>query len=38
MYFLIEDNDLIDKRNTILDKISDFKKEFIESLSVIKSI
>ena len=28
MYFLIEDNDLVDKRNNILDKTSAFKKEF----------
>ena len=27
-YFLIEDNDLLEKCNTILDKLSDVEKEF----------
>ena len=28
IYFLIEDNDLLEKCNTILDKLSDVGKEF----------
>ena len=28
IYFLIEDNDLLEKCNTILDKLSDVEKEF----------
>ena len=38
MYFLIEDDDLIQKYNTILDKVgADTKKSLIVSLSEIKS-
>ena len=34
MYFLIEDNDLLEKYNTIRDKVSsDIKKNLIVSLS-----
>ena len=37
MYFLIEDNDLLEKYNTIWDKVSaDIKKNLIASLSIIK--
>ena len=37
MYFLIEDNDLLKKSNTIWDKASaDIKKNLIASLSIIK--
>ena len=28
MYFLIEDDDLLEKYNTIWDKVSDIRKEF----------
>ena len=40
MYFLIEDDDLLEKYNTIWDKVSaDIKKEsLIESLYIIKII
>ena len=38
MYFLIEDNDLLEKYNTIWDKFSaDIKKSLIASLSIIKT-
>ena len=38
MYFLIEDDDLLEKYNTIWDKVSgDIKKELITSLSTIKT-
>ena len=38
MYFLIEDDDLIQKYNTILNKVgADIKKSLIVSLSEIKS-
>ena len=38
MYFLIEDDDLIQKYNTILNKVGDdIKKSLIVSLSEIKS-
>ena len=37
MYFLIEDDDLLEKYNTIQDKISpDIKKNLIASLPIIK--
>ena len=37
MYFLIEDDDLLEKFNTIWDKVSaDIKKNLIASLSIIK--
>ena len=37
MYFLIEDDDLLKKSNTIWDKVSaDIKKNLIASLSIIK--
>ena len=37
MYFLIEDNDLLEKYNTIWDKFSaDMKKNLIASLPIIK--
>ena len=37
MYFLIEDDDLLEKYNTILDKISaDIKNNFVTNLSIIK--
>ena len=37
MYFLIENDDLIEKYNTIWDKLSaDIKKNLISSLSIIK--
>ena len=39
MYFLIEDNDLLEKYNTIWDKVSaDVKKNLIVSQSIIKII
>ena len=39
MYFLIEDDDLLEKYNTIWDKVSaDIRKEFEASLSLIKII
>ena len=39
MYFLIEDDKLLEKYNTIWDKISaDTKKNLIASLSIIKII
>ena len=39
MYFLIEDDKLLEKYNTIWDKISaDTKKNLIASLSIIKVI
>ena len=38
MYFLIEDDDLFEKQNTIWNKASaDIKKEFIASLSITKN-
>ena len=38
MYFLIEDDDLIQKYNTVLDKVgADIKKSLIVSLSEVKS-
>ena len=38
MYFLIEDNDLLEKFNTIRDKVrADIKKNLIASLSIIKN-
>ena len=38
MYFLTEDDDLLEKYNTIWDKVStDIKKNLIESLSKIKN-
>ena len=38
MYFLIEDDDLLKKYNTIWDKVSaDIKKSLIRSLSIIKN-
>ena len=37
MYFLIENDDLIEKHNTIWDKVSaDINKEFDSDLSIIK--
>ena len=37
MYFLIENDDLVEKYNTIWDKLSaDIKKNLIASLSIIK--
>ena len=37
MYFLIENDDLLEKYNTIWDKVSDdIKKNLIASLSIIK--
>ena len=39
MYFLIEDDDLLEKYNFIWDKVStDIKKNLIASLSIIKII
>ena len=38
MYFSIEDDDLLEKYNTIWNKVSaDVKKNLIENLSIIKS-
>ena len=38
LYFLIEDDDLLEKYNTIWDKVStDIKQNFIASLSTIKN-
>ena len=38
MYFLIEDGELLEKYNTICDKVSaDIKKNSIASLSIIKN-
>ena len=38
MYFLIEDDDLLEKYNTIWDKVkTDTKKNLIASLSTIKN-
>ena len=38
MYFLIEDNDLLEKFNTIRDKVSaDIKKNLIVTLSITKN-
>ena len=38
MYFLIENDDLIEKYNTIWDKVSaDTNKEFDSELSIIKN-
>ena len=38
MYFLINDDDLLEKYNTIWDKVSaDIKKNLIASLSIIKN-
>ena len=38
MYFLIENDDLIEKYNTIWDKVSaDINKEFDSELSIIKN-
>ena len=38
MYFLIEDDDLLKKHNTIWDKVSaDIKQNLIASLSTIKN-
>ena len=38
MYFLIEDDDLLEKYNTISDKVSaDTKKNLIASLSTVKN-
>ena len=37
MYFLIEDNDLLEKYNTIWDKVSaDTKKNLVATLSTLK--
>ena len=37
MYFLIEDNDLLEKYNTIWDKVSaDIKKNLMANLFIIK--
>ena len=37
MYFLIEEGDLLEKFNTIWDKVcADFKKNLIASLSIVK--
>ena len=39
MYFLIEDDDVLEKYNTIWDKVSaDIKKEFDSKPSIIKNI
>ena len=39
MYFLIEDDKLLEKNNTIWDKVSaDIKKEFIKSVSAVNNI
>ena len=39
MYFLIEDDELLEKYNTIWDKVSaDIKKNLIANLSTIKNI
>ena len=39
MYFLIEDNDLLEKYNTIWDKVSaDIKKNLMANLFIIKKI
>ena len=40
MYFLIKDNDLLEKYNTIWDKVryADIKKDLIASLCIIKII
>ena len=39
MYFLIEDDDLLEKYNNIWNKVSaDMKKNFIASLFIIKKI
>ena len=39
IYFLIEDDDILEKHNTIWDKVSaDIKKELIASLCIIKII
>ena len=39
MYFLIEDDDVLEKYNTISDKVSaDIKKEFDSKPSIIKNI
>ena len=38
IYFLIEDDDLLERYNTIWDKvIADIKKKLIASLSIIKA-
>ena len=38
MYFLIEDDELLEKYNTVWDKVSsDIKKKLIASLSTIKN-
>ena len=38
MYFLIEDDDLLERYNTIWDEVSaDIEKNLIASLSIIKS-
>ena len=38
MYFLIEDDDLLEKYNTIWDKVNaDIKKNLIATLSIIKN-
>ena len=38
IYFLIEDDDLLERYNTIWDKvIADIKKKLIASLSIIKT-
>ena len=39
MYFMIEDDDLLSKYNTICDKVrADIKKKLIASLSMIKNL
>ena len=39
MYFLIEDDNLLEKYNTVSNKVSaDIKKNFIASLSIIKKL
>ena len=38
MYFLIENDDLLEKYNTIWDKVSTDMKELTESLFIIKEI
>ena len=39
MYFLIEDDELLEKQNTIWDKVShDIKKNLMTSLCTIKNI
>ena len=38
MYFLIEDDDLLEKYSTIWDKVSSDIKQMVESLSTMKNI